>query len=258
MTDSTVESLTFKCIRTALLLTVLALAACATPGPGDAPDGVFDPQEPANRRVHAFNKRITGGLGGSGGGILSQIPDPVAQGVANFADTVSTPQIVVNQILQARLLRAARNTLRFSLNATVGLAGLLDVATPLGLPEDDTDFGETLYVWGLPEGAYMEIPLVGPATERDAVGRFVDLFTDPLRYVVPAPERYMGTAARLGDKALSLARYGDSVDSLMNDSADSYAQLRLIYLQNRRFELGDETGGGDDYIDPEALDTEGF
>ena len=165
---------------------------------------------------------------------------------------------MVNQILQARLLRAARNTLRFSLNATVGLAGLLDVATPLGLPEDDTDFGETLYVWGLPEGAYMEIPIVGPATERDAVGRFVDLFTDPLRYVVPAPERYMGTAARLGDKALSLARYGDSVDSLMNDSADSYAQLRLIYLQNRRFELGDETGGGDDYIDPEALDTEGF
>ena len=165
---------------------------------------------------------------------------------------------MANQSLQGRLLRASRNTLRFTVNATLGLAGLFDVASPLGLPEDESDFGETLYVWGLPEGAYMELPVLGPSTERDAVGRFVDLFTDPLYYLLPSPDRYYGTGARVAAKVIKLDDYGDQIDALMNDSADSYAQLRLIWLQNRRFELGDDRAGGEDYIDPEALDTEGF
>ncbi|MCR8548362.1 VacJ family lipoprotein [Salipiger sp. P9] len=237
----------------------LAVSACAVPGPGEAPDGIYDPNEGANRRVHAFNKRIDSALsGGEGPGLAASVPEPLAEGVANFADTVSLPQTVMNQILQARLGRAARNTLRFSVNATVGIAGLFDVASQIGLPEDESDFGETLYVWGLPEGAYIELPVLGPATERDAVGKVVDLFTDPVSYLVPTPDRYYATGAKLADKALSRARYGETVDSVLYDSADSYAQLRMIYLQKRRFELGDESAGEEDYIDPEALDTEGF
>ncbi|MGR3379068.1 MlaA family lipoprotein [Salipiger abyssi] len=249
-----------RTLRTGVLLAAsLIVSACAVPGPGEAPDGIYDPNEGANRRVHAFNKRVDSTLsGGDGPGLAASVPAPVAAGVGNFADTVSLPQTVVNQILQARLGRAARNTLRFSVNATIGVAGLFDVASEMGLPEDDSDFGETLYVWGFPEGAYIELPVLGPATERDAVGKFFDLFTDPVSYLVRTPDRYYATGARLADKALKRAEYGDSIDALLYDSADSYAQLRMIYLQNRRFELGDETSGGEDYIDPEALDTEGF
>ena len=236
---------------------LVALAGCSVPGPGEAPDGIYDPREASNRRIHAFNKSLAGGAG-QGGGVIAAIPQPVKAGVTNFADTVSLPQTVANQILQGRLLRASRNTLRFTVNATLGLAGLFDVAGPLGLPEDESDFGETLYVWGFPEGAYLELPVLGPSTERDAVGRFVDLFTDPLYYLLPSPDRYYGTGARVAAKVIQLDDYGDQIDALMKDSADSYAQLRLIWLQNRRFDLGDDRAGGEDYIDPEALDTEGF
>ena len=247
-------------MRAVFAMSALLIAgACATPGPGEAPDGIFDPNEAENRRVHAFNRKIDEKLlKGSGDGMSKAVPAPVRAGVGNFADTVSLPQTVVNQVLQGRLGRATRNTLRFSVNATLGLGGILDVASDLGLPEDDSDFGETLHVWGVPEGAYMELPLLGPSTERDAVGKFVDLFTDPLGYVVPAPKRHIGKVARITDKVIARGEFGDTVDSIYYDSADSYAQLRLIYLQNRRHELGDDTEAADTYIDPEALDTEGF
>ncbi|EPX86992.1 MlaA family lipoprotein [Salipiger mucosus] len=235
----------------------LGLAACATPGPGEAPDGVYDPQEPANRRVHAFNKRLAEPLSGAGAG-AGAVPGPVRQGVDNLADTLSLPQTVANQLLQGRLGRASRNSLRFTVNATLGLAGLFDVASGMGLPEDESDFGETLHVWGFPEGAYMELPVIGPSTERHAVGRFVDLFTDPVSLALPRPDRYYVTGVKVTDKALSLGKYGDSIDDVLSGSADSYAQLRLIYLQNRRFELGEDSGADESYIDPEAIDTEGF
>lgn len=241
------------------LLLVLALSACTVPGPGEAVDGIYDPHEGANRRVHAFNKTVDSALsGGEGPGMAAAVPAPVATGVANVADTLSLPQTVMNQLLQARLGRAARNTLRFGVNATVGLVGLFDVASGMGLPEDESDFGETLYVWGFPEGAYMELPILGPSTEREATGKFVDFFTNPLGQMLDPPERYYATGVKVADKVLDRAKYDDTVDELLYDSADSYAQLRMIWLQNRRFELGDESTGGADYIDPEALDTEGF
>ncbi|MCT4372369.1 VacJ family lipoprotein [Yangia mangrovi] len=243
----------------AALVLITGLAACATPGPGETRDGVFDPQEPANRRVHAFNKRVYSRLSGDGEpGFVESLPDPVKNGVVNFSDTVALPQTVVNQLLQGRLLRASRNTLRFSINATLGIAGLMDVASPMGLPEDRSNFGETLYVWGLPEGGYMELPVLGPSTERETVGLFVDFFTDPFAYVLPSPQRYVRYGARLGELMIKRSDYGDAIDAVMEGSADSYAQARVIWLEKRRHELGDDSIEGSGFIDPEAMDTEGF
>ena len=237
----------------------LCLSACTVPGPGDAPDGIHDPYETQNRKTHEFNRKLDQKLvRGSGSGYTDTVPAELRDGINNFADTLSLPQTVANQVLQGRLGRATRNTLRFSVNATLGLGGILDVATDLGLPEDESDFGETLHVWGVPEGAYLELPVLGPTTERDAVGDFVDLFTDPLSYVLTTPQRRVKTGVRILDKVGERGEFGDTVDSILYDSADSYTQLRLIYLQNRRFELGDADASGDAYIDPEALDTEGF
>ncbi|MBS0124640.1 MlaA family lipoprotein [Thetidibacter halocola] len=241
------------------LVLAAALAGCSVPGPGEAPDGVWDPNEAANRRVHEFNLAVDRTLISGAGDATQAVPPEVQQMVVNFADTVSLPKTVVNQVLQVRLGRAARNTLRFAVNATLGLGGLFDLAKDIGLPQDESTFGETLYVWGLPEGGYVVLPVFGPSTERDSVGRAVDLFLNPLDYVLTPVQRRWKTGSVVTAKVIDRARYEGAVDSVLYESIDSYSQLRLIYLQNSRFDLGDTTeADGDAYIDPDAIDTEGF
>jgi len=235
----------------------LLVAACSTPGPDQAPDGIWDPYETANRRTHAFNKGLDRSLvRPAGRGYASVVPDEVQDVVSNFADNLGTPASMVNQTLQGDVAGVMHNFFRFTINSTIGLLGLFDPAADMGLPERPSDFGQTLQVWGIPEGAYIELPLLGPSTERDTAGKVVDLFTNPLDYALPRPERYYGTATRVASKVGDRGRYSDTVDSILYESADSYAQARLIYLQNRRFELGEEAK--DTYIDPYAMDTEGF
>ncbi len=246
--------------RAALVMALLlAAGACSVPGPSAAPDAVHDPYEAQNRRVHAFNRKVDERLlRSSGAGYAQTVPQGVQDNISNLADTVSLPRTVVNQVLQGRLGDATRNTLRFAVNATLGFGGLADVASDLGMPPDESDFGETLHVWGVPEGAYLALPFLGPSTERDAAGDVVDLALNPLSYVLPTRARRVATGARILDKVGERGRFGGTVDSVLYDSADPYAQLRLIYLQNRRFELGGAAAAEDAYIDPEALDTEGF
>ncbi|WP_435311745.1 MlaA family lipoprotein [Primorskyibacter sedentarius] len=233
-------------------LAVIVTAGCSTPGPGDAPDGIHDPYEASNRRVHAFNQTVDRRVFGGGDERAAPRPNRFREGVtkniSNFSDNFATPGYVVNQVLQGDLGGATVNTLRFAVNSTLGFAGLADVAADLGVTGSKTDFGETLHVWGAPEGAYHVLPILGPSTERDTAGSVVDLFTNPLGYVLDPPEKYSGTAAKLVSRAAKRRQYGDTVDSVLHDSADSYAQTRLIYLQNRRFELGQDVPG--DNVDP--------
>jgi len=132
----------------------------------------------------------------------------------------------------------------------------LDPATEMGLDERSSDFGETLHVWGVPEGAYVVLPMLGPSTERDAVGWVVDFAANPVSAFVDPPETDYVTgfkiAAMIGDRY----EYSGIIDELLYESADSYTQARLLYLMNRRHELGSEVQFEE--IDPYALDTEGF
>jgi len=217
---------------------LVVLSACAVP---QNADDILDPYEAQNRRVHAANLALDRSLVRPASNAYGTgIPQPVRRGVGNFASNLGLPSKVVNNLLQLDLDGAVRNSFRFAFNSTIGLGGLLDPATEMGLIEEDTDFGETLYVWGVPEGNYVELPLVGPSTERHMVGRAVDLFTNPLSYAVPAPESYIGTATVLLSKVGDRYEYSSTVDSILYESEDSYAQARLLYLQNRRFELGVE------------------
>lgn len=237
----------------ALGLTVL-VTAC---GPAAIPSGINDPYEAQNRRVHQENIAVDRAFLKPSSSAYGGIPAPVRHGVAHFADTVDTPRMVVNSLLQGRPDDAIHSTLRFVVNATIGVAGLLDPATEIGLERRDTDFGETLHVWGVPEGDYQELPVIGPSTERDTLGTVVDFALNPLGYVLPSPEKYATTVAgglsKLGDRYT----YGSTVDSILYESADSYAQARTLYLQNRRYELRRFGAGADDeYLDPYA-DTAG-
>ena len=183
------------------------------------------------------------------------MPEPLRRGVDNFSSNLSQPSYILNNLLQVRIGQASQNTLRFLVNPTVGIGGLFDPATALGLPAAETDFGETLHVYGIPEGDFVMLPVFGPSTTRDAVGLVVDIASNPVRHVLQAPERHYVTGAELLDRFGDRYEMDATFDSLLNDSADSYAQLRSLYLQNRRFELGGpvlayEAAGDDVYADP--------
>ena len=232
-------------------LTLLLQASC---GPAPAPTGTNDPNEAANREVHEANKALDRALVDPASTVYGKtVPGPLRQGVQNFADNLDAPGDVVNGILQGRPGPALANTARFVINTTVGIGGLFDPAKAMGIQRKKTDFGETLHVWGFPEGAYGELPLIGPSTSRDTVGRVVDVVLNPLRLALPAREGNIATAASVASRLGDRFKFGNTIDSILYDSADSYAQARLLYLQNRRFELGQATGGtsGEEgFLDP--------
>ena len=223
----------------ALLAAGLALSACAQQ---PVASGINDPYEAENRNTHAFNTRVDAALfrGGEGGP-----PGPVGQAVSNAGGNLGLPGKVVNSLLQGRPEPAIKNGFRFLINSTLGVGGLFDPAgSSFSLPETETDFGETLHVWGGPEGAYLEWPLLGPTTERDAMGTIVDSLINPLN-LLERNERAAAFALRLGAQSVERKRFAATYDSVLHDSADSYAQTRLIYLQNRRHQLQGETEEND-------------
>lgn len=235
--------------RVATLIAALAMVAagCAAPPPVAE---INDPDEAFNRKTHEFNKGVdtyilrpvaTATVRPGGG--------PVSQGVSNFARNLAGPTDILNSLLQLRLGRAVENTLRFAINTTIGVGGVFDVAQKMGVNGSDTDFGETLHVWGFGEGRYLDAPFVGPTTTRDLTGLIVDIAANPLQVLLPSPESYIGTIAGAASAVVDRGRFVDTVDSVLYESADSYAQARVLYLQNRRFQLGQD-GGEDLLIDP--------
>ncbi len=235
-----------KSLGAVLALAGLALAACTPPDPGS---GINDPFEAENRKVHAFNRRIDAALFGPVAARTGKAPDALVTAVDNLATNIDTPRVVVNDLLQLDLADATANTLRFVINSTLGLGGLFDPASEMGLYLRETDFGATLHHWGMPEGAYRELPFFGPSTDRDAAGLVVDFFLNPLSWTLPKKYRWVPPAALLARRAAARLRYGESVTDLLQNSEDSYAQLRLLYLQNRRFRLRGDLGA-EDYEDP--------
>lgn len=222
------------------------LAACTPPDPGSE---INDPYEAENRRVHAFNRKLDAAIFGPVSERAGAAPEELVTLVDNVATNIDTPRIIVNDLLQLNLEDAVVNTLRVAINTTLGLGGLFDPASEMGLYLRDTDFGETLYRWGMPEGAYRELPFFGPSTDRDAAGTVVDFFLNPLTWTLPKEYRWVPPAALLERWAATRLRYGESVSDLLENSEDSYAQLRLLYLQNRRFKLRGDLGA-EDYEDP--------
>lgn len=227
------------------------LSACANAGQAPL---LNDPYELQNRNAHKFNIAVDSTLFGNRvqRGIVPKIPTPIAIGFGNFASNLGMPSAVLNDLLQLKPGPALQNTLRFAVNSTVGIGGLFDPASAIGIDADATDFGETLHVWGVPEGAYIEVPLWGPSTERDWAGTVVDIVINPVNTVLNMPESGYATAAILIAKAGNRQRFADTYESILYDSADSYAQARLLYLQNRHFELGIEDATVDPYQDPYA------
>jgi phospholipid-binding lipoprotein MlaA len=225
----------------------LLLSGC---GPAPLPTGINDPDEEQNRAVHELNKEVDrNALRPVSQAYGAVVPGPGQTLVSNIGSNVGLPSGIVNGLLQADVGGAAQNTMRFLINTTVGIGGLFDPATAMGVPEVTTDFGETLHLWGVPEGEYVELPLIGPTTNRDMLGMAVDVVLNPLRFVLPPLEANWASGFQIAAGVGARSRYSDTIDSVLYESADSYAQTRLLYLQNRRFELG-QTGSDEEFVDP--------
>lgn len=214
----------------------LALSACSSQPQTAA---FNDPHEAQNRLVYEDNVNIDRAvIKPVAVAYGTVIPNPVRKGLSNVSGTLSLPGTVVNDLLQFQLGDALHNTARFAINATLGFAGLFDPASEVGLDKRDSDFGETLHVWGFGEGEYLVLPVYGPSTGRDAIGLVVDIAMNPLRAVVDPSIADASTGLKVADIVDTRYRYSDLYESVIYDSADGYAQLRLSYLDKRRFELG--------------------
>ncbi|MGA9254675.1 MAG: VacJ family lipoprotein [Roseobacter sp.] len=238
----------------ALAAAALVMACTTSQDPATRTDGINDPYEAQNRSVHAFNKGLDRNLVRPvSKGYAAVIPPEIRESVTNFANNLSEPGDAINSLLQGDLAGAGIATTRFAMNSTLGLFGFFDPSTELNIEDHDTDFGETLAVWGVGEGAYIEMPIFGPSTQRDAIGFVTDVFTNPLTFVTvnSSPENLIPPVSRGAAWLNDRDRLGTAIDSVLYDSADSYAQTRSIYLQSRRFDLdGAGAAEEDPYLDP--------
>lgn len=247
--------LSFRGIKKAVLaiLAVATLTACTTSqDPAARIDGFNDPYETQNRAIHNFNKGFDKNLFRPVSQGYAYIPVEIRDLVNNFSENLATPGEGINSLLQANLPNVGIAIVRFGMNTTIGLGGIIDAADAFGVPDLNTDFGETLFVWGVGEGAYVEMPIFGPSTQRDAFGFVVDFFTNPFTYAtVDGPLRIIPPIAYTGAQLNNRDKFKGTIDALLYESADSYTQSRSIYLQNRRFELeGSVPQDEDPYIDP--------
>jgi phospholipid-binding lipoprotein MlaA len=225
-------------------LNFVVLSACRVP----LEDGISDPFEASNRQAHEINKSIDKNIIRPMALVYGDITPIKLQSVANnMSMNFSLPRYSMNYILQGELMNASRSSMKFLVNSTLGVGGIYDFSSQLGLTSEKTDFGETMAKWGFREGPYLEILVLGPSNQRDGIGKVVDLVLDPVSLIgVGAKSAATATSVAFGLSARS--QFRESIDSILYESADSYAQSRLFFLQNRRYELG--TNKTEHYIDP--------
>ena len=220
------------------------MSACRAP----LEDGISDPYEASNRQTHEINKSLDKNIIRPMAIIYGDItPIKLQSVVNNMSMNFSLPRYSMNYILQGELMNASRSSMKFLVNSTLGVGGIYDFSSQLGLTSEKTDFGETMAKWGFREGPYLEILVLGPSNQRDGIGKVVDLVLDPVSLIgVGAKSAATATSVAFGLSARS--QFRESIDSILYESADSYAQSRLFFLQNRRYELG--TNKTEHYIDP--------
>ena len=195
----------------------------------------YDPWEKYNRRVHAFNMAVDRGLAKPlVRAYVAAVPRPLRTGVSNFFDNLGQPVTLVNSLLQGNPRGAANSLGRFLLNSTVGIGGLLDVATKAKMPKRGEDFGQTLAVWGWQRSRYLELPLLGPRTVRDMIGLVGDARLRPVQYVEDDKTRVFLQGLQLVDLRAKLL----PIEGLINQGAvDEYALFRDMWLQRRNYQI---------------------
>lgn len=242
----------------AAALTLLTISGCATTIPAAPKDerAASDPWEPFNRRVTALNDNIDRfTFKPIAKGYQKVVPSFVRRGIDNFYGNLSTPLYIINNLLQGKLQRGVSETGRLLVNSTIGLGGLIDVSSGLGMETYREDFGQTFAVWGVSDGPFVVVPLMGPRTLRDAFAIPFDSAADPMFWIDHDQTRWAFKLGDLINTRVSLF----AAESLIEDSYDRYLAIRESYLQNREFLIYDgdppeDEDFYDDFEDPEDFD----
>jgi phospholipid-binding lipoprotein MlaA len=235
-----------------LIMRKIAMAAIAIMFSGLATMPVYaedgDSFETLNRQIFYINDRLDHfALRPAAVTYKKLMPNPLEKGIVNIFSNLDEVTNVVNDVLQGKFSQAAHDGGRFLINTTLGLGGIFDVAQRAGLAKSDgEDFGQTLAVWGVGEGPYLMLPLIGPSTLRDAPSKFVDSITSPFSYVDDVPTRNTSRGLDL----LSMRAGLLEIDGVI--SGDKYLFVRDVYLQRNRYlvndgAIEDDFGDFDDY-----------
>lgn len=210
---------------TLLLATLSGCASFRNAAPGD-------PLEPVNRGIFSFNSTFDHYLFKPiAKGYDAAVPGLVKTGVSNVFQNASDAQSIVSDALQLKGQKLGDDLGRVMINSTIGLAGIFDLATPMGIERGNEDLGQTLGYWGLGSGPYLVLPFFGPSSARDLVGRYGDGLIDPVSLVSSVPARNSLTALRVVDTRVALF----PAEALMNQAAlDRYTFMRSAYLQRRQ------------------------
>ena len=212
------------------------LTGCATTA-----DNPKDPYEGFNRAMFTVNEGLDVVIKPVAQGYDAAAPLPVKAGIGNFFGNIWDVLTAVNNLLQGKGQQGLSDVGRVLINSTIGIGGVFDVASEMGLEKHTEDFGQTLAVWGVNEGPYFYWPLIGPRTTRDTFGWVVDSYMDPVWYVSDVPLRNSLVGVRYIDLRASLL----PTDKIVEQAAfDKYNYIRDAYLQNRRSEVSD--GKADD------------
>jgi phospholipid-binding lipoprotein MlaA len=217
-----------------IALTLAALLTACAGAPHDVSLPIDDPNESFNRKIFGFNQAILH----PPATVVKALPAPVTDRLRDLDSNLKEPRVFANNLLQGRLSAAGITAARFVFNSAFGLGGLFDVAGPGGLPKQTGDFGQTMFVWGVPSGTYTVSPYFGPATQRDAIGGLVDLFGDPVGISLG----FIGWKAGIVAGALSATSRLGQLKEAEESSIDFYSFIRSDYYQIRRADLREAVG----------------
>jgi phospholipid-binding lipoprotein MlaA len=223
-------------VAAALLL--LPLCGCASAADTSAATGNNDPYESTNRQIFELNQNFDHRVARPVAVFYSRaMPRPARDGIHNVLVNIGLPVVLANDILQGDATRAKDTLGRLVVNSTVGIAGLVDVAGRTGIPEHASDFGETLAHYGVEEGPYLVLPMLGPSDVRDAIGYGVDVALDPATWVGFRSAVLFKTALRGTGVIDARVQNIGVVDELESGSVDLYATERSAFRQNREAKI---------------------
>ena len=226
----------FNLPKIAILFLVLFMAGCSSTPNADGDSDPKDPLEPINRTMWTFtwdyaDKYV---IRPASMAYVEYVPDPLREGLHNMALNLNEPSSAINSLLQGKFTNSAKSVGRFVLNSTVGLLGFFDPASDFGWVVEQEEFGEVLGTYGVGDGPYLVVPVLGPSSVRDEAGDFVDRYYWPLAVIDFWPNLVRSAVIGMEARAKLVSQ-----EQLLEDSADPYEFVKGAYFQNMQYRLHD-------------------
>jgi len=225
-------SIFFAKQHTFLIFVLILLSGCSYQN--ELINDPIDPLENSNRSIYTFNENLDEAiLEPAADGYDYITPNFLQKGFNNFFDNINYPVTIINQVLQGNIEESLQDTLRFTINSSIGILGLFDPASRMGLTEHDEDFGQTLAVWGVKEGPYLMLPFFGPKTLRSLTGDLADVLFNPLLNIDD-------TNLKIKTNLISILQDRSDLSTLeeeLDNSFDPYQYIKDSYIQNRKYKI---------------------